>query len=667
MPWRRKYYWRPRRRRWFYRRRPRRTFYRRTYRNWVRKPKRKLKRLHLTQYQPSTIRLTKIKGLLPLVMCNVNKLGNNLVLYENAITPELLPGGGGFSVSQLSLDSLYLLHQYVKNWWTRGNDNLPLVRYLKCRLKLYQSEDVDYLFRYQRHYPMETNQLTNPSTQPSLMMMLNKTIFIPSKRTNKWKKPYKKITIKPPELLSNKWFFQYDIAKKPLVVFYATAASFDHYYINTSNMSDNVTIPMLNTNMIQNRYMGNTHNYYIRKVGTEKIFLWATFQENIQDTNIDAREMIPLTDIKNFTEGKSYNESKNKVTGITDWKTFKQNLHIIAGNPFHKLYTNPEAAHNLTLLISKGNSPEDALPDTTSDTQKITPHNTTITYQSIIVPCRYNPNNDKGDANITYLLNNYREEHGWDEPANHKLILSGYPMYILWWGFLDFQRQQKQVQNIETSQILVAKSNQFHPELPAYVPLNYDFTHGKSPYEPDINPLDEVRWYPMVQYQENAVNNLLSCGPGTAKLNGKKTVEAKCEYCFYFKFGGNPPPMVTVKNPREQPQYPIPSNFQQTNSLQDPKTPIEAFLYNFDERRHLITKTSAERISKYPETKDSLFTDSTTTRLPTIQTTSPQTSEHETSDSEKEEETLLNQLLKQRKKQRRLKQRIQQLISQQNM
>ena len=78
-------------------------------------------------------------------------------------------------------------------------------------------------------------------------------------------------------------------------------------------------------------------------------------------------------------------------------------------------------------------------------------------------------------------------------------------------------------------------------------------------------------------------------------------------------------------------------------------------------------KTSAERISKYPETKDYLFTDTATTRLPEIQTTSPQTSEHETSDSEKEEETLLNQLLKQRKKQRRLKQRIQQLISQQNM
>ncbi len=130
----------------------------------------------------------------------------------------------------------------------------------------------------------------------------------------------------------------------------------------------------------------------------------------------------------------------------------------------------------------------------------------------------------------------------------------------------------------------------------------------------------------------------------------KKTVEAKCEYCFYFKFGGNPAPMVTVKNPREQPQFPIPSNFQQTNSLQDPKTPIEAFLYNFDERRHLITKTSAERISKYPESKDYLFTDATPTRLTTIQATSPQTSEHETSDSEKEEETLLKQLLKQRKK-----------------
>lgn len=603
-------------------------------------------------------------------LCNVNKIGNNYVLYENVITPQYLPGGGGFSVSQISLDSLYLLHQYVRNWWTRGNDNLPLVRYLKCTVKLYQAEDVDYLFRFQRNYPMETNQLTNPSTQPSLMMMLNKTVIIPSKKTRQWKKPYKKLTIKPPELLTNKWFFQYDIAKKPLVVFYAAAASIDHYYINTSNMSDNVTINMLNTNMIQNRYMGNTHDYYIRKIGEQKIFLWATFQENITATTIDVKEMIPLTDVKNYKEGYSYSMAKGKVFGINKWSDYITNLHLVAGNPFHHLYTSPESEHNLTLLISQGNEPKDALPihGSSTDPQSTNPPvHTTITYQTIIVKCRYNPNNDKGDANITYLLNNFREEHGWDEPLNHKLILSGFPMYILWWGYLDFQRQQKQVINIETSQILVAKSNQFHPELPAYVPINSDFIEGKSPYEPDLNPLDAVRWYPQVQYQERAVNTLLSTGPGTPKFNGKKTVEAKCKYCFYFKFGGNPPPMVTVKDPRTQPQYPIPSNFQQTNSLQDPKTPIEAYLFNFDQRRDFLTKTSTKRIREYPETKDSVFTDPTTARIPQVQATPPETSGEEASDSEKEEETLLHQLLKQRKKQRRLKQRIQQLISQQTM
>ncbi len=85
----------------------------------------------------------------------------------------------------------------------------------------------------------------------------------------------------------------------------------------------------------------------------------------------------------------------------------------------------------------------------------------------------------------------------------------------------------------------------------------------------------------MVQYQEDAINDLLKCGPGTAKVLPKQTVEAKCEYTFILKFGGNPPPMVQLTNPTDQPQYPIPNNINGTNSLQDPTTPPELFLYNF--------------------------------------------------------------------------------------
>ncbi len=123
--------------------------------------------------------------------------------------------------------------------------------------------------------------------------------------------------------------------------------------------------------------------------------------------------------------------------------------------------------------------------------------------------------------------------------------------------------------------------------------------------------------------------------------------------------------MVHVRDPTDQPTFPIPNQFLETTSLQDPTTPAELYLYNFDQRRHFLTEPATKRIKKDWQTKQTVFTDGTTTPGPPAIHQTPQTSEDETSDSEKEEATLFQQLLKQRKRQHRLKQRIKQLLTQQ--
>ncbi len=120
--------------------------------------------------------------------------------------------------------------------------------------------------------------------------------------------------------------------------------------------------------------------------------------------------------------------------------------------------------------------------------------------------------------------------------------------------------------------------------------------------------------------------------------------------------------MVQLTDPTEQPQYPIPSNINNTNSLQDPTTPPELFLYNFDERRQLITKAATERITKDWGLTKTLFSDATTTPAAPAVLQTLQTSEDETSDEEKEEKTLFQQLLRHRDKQHRLKYRIKQIL-----
>lgn len=69
-------------------------------------------------------------------------------------------------------------------------------------------------------------------------------------------------------------------------------------------------------------------------------------------------------------------------------------------------------------------------------------------------------------------------------------------------------------------------------------------------------------------------------------------------YKFYFKWGGSPPPMSTVKDPKEQPTFIIPGNRTSTNSLQNPTTDPASLLWNFDERRQQITPKAIERIQK---------------------------------------------------------------------
>ena len=118
--------------------------------------------------------------------------------------------------------------------------------------------------------------------------------------------------------------------------------------------------------------------------------------------------------------------------------------------------------------------------------------------------------------------------------------------------------------------------------------------------------------------------------------------------------------MLTVDNPAQQGTYPIPRNSITSNSLQNPATPPEYFLYSFDERQGILTHTAAKRIKKDWETKDyvSKFTEST--REVPMQTL--QTSSDEASDSEKEEETLLQQLQRQQHHQKQLKRRILRLM-----
>ncbi len=187
-----------------------------------------------------------------------------------------------------------------------------------------------------------------------------------------------------------------------------------------------------------------------------------------------------------------------------------------------------------------------------------------------------------------------------------------------------------------------------------------------QPHETQRSKSDEQNWHPKLSFQLETINTICSTGPGTIKLPKDTSVEGKLAYTFHFKVGGCPPPMEIIANPQEQPQWNIPSNFNDEPSLQSPSTPFQHFLYHFDQRGDYITKTAVERLKKEFPAKETVssITGRSTLNIPPQKT---QESDSETPTEEEDHQTLLLKLQQQQQEFKLLKHSIKQLLRQRSM
>nr|UGV37604.1 MAG: ORF1 [TTV-like mini virus] len=611
MPWYRRRYqtrWRrPRYRRTRFWRRFRKNiprFRNRRHRRVRRKRfyKKKLKKIILRQYQPKKVTKCKIKGLECLFQCNVQKIYFNFQMYEHSIVPKHLPGGGGWSVKLYSLEYLFDAYQHLRNIWTKSNHNQPLCRYLGCKIKLYQSHSQDYVFYYQNQFPMVTTMESYNHAQPSILMMHHKSIKVPSKLTKPKRRPYKTIRIKPPGLMQNKWYITKEISNKPLLLTYCSAASFDNYYTSTKWKSTNCTIYNLKTGLFQNTNFTNLgrNPYSCTTVGTLPVFLYATDVPNPVQGQVKAKDLILLGNTKHYTEGYAF---KDNHIHNQSWEQYRVDTNAW-GNPFHPTYFNNQGTYTIFTSTQAWATITQAGEDTALQMNQFTK------VEEMWEELRYPPNNDDGTENYCYFKPTDKDENHWGLPTSKiELINNGFPLWILLWGYTDFIKRTEQLQSLETKYCLTLKTNKTSPTRNIIVPINKSFIEGHSPFENTHNNLDNDRWHPSLQMQYEAINDICQTGPGTPKLEGRETTEAKMEYIFYFKFGGSPPNMSDIEDPAEQPAFPIPNQFRGSATIENPATPPENFLYNFDIQGDFITKKAIKRIGQNYETKKTLFTD----------------------------------------------------------
>nr|UGV37962.1 MAG: ORF1 [TTV-like mini virus] len=626
------YYW-PRRKRWWWRRRywprtrrtrrlVRRNWFRRR-RNWVRKTYIH-KPLRLRQWNPKIIKTCYIKGQIPLIICGKNRQMFNFIQYKDSIVPTGNPGGGGWSIMVFNLGGLYQEFQKLQNWWTSGNDGLPLCRYLGCDWKFYQSWDTDYIVNYQTNPPMTDTMLKHLNTQPLRALMNTKAIIVENifRKPDK-KRKYIKKHFPPPALLKNQWFFQQDMCNIGLLMLSTSATSLDQFYLPNNELSTNITLLSLNTNIFQNPnfLQEGTQGYQPKST----IYLWGS-GNGLLTAPTSAKNLYYLGNLKTYTLGTKITDN-TKLTDPTKW-----------GNPFYH-----DHSHESTKLWYTTTKPTDI--------------NTTIHFtelEPIFQECRYNPLKDTGEGNEVYFKSvTISEGSISDAPRNPDIFIHGYPLWLILHGWTDWQEKAHHINQIWLNYYLVIKTTFITPKMPAYIFLDKKFT---NPEPETLTTNDKLHWHPRFQYQTESLNSIAVAGPGSAKINKSSSIQAKALYKFKFQWGGSPAPMHTIKDPCEQTKFPVPNNVLQAVQVQNPNTDPRTQLHDCDERRQQLTRRAVKRlktICKMPET--------TLSEKTAFETPVHKDSSQETTTSEEEEETTLQQLIHIRNQQRKLKRKLHRL------
>lgn len=561
-----------------------------------------------------------------------------------AIAPEKIPSGGGFSIKNFTLEALYSENKYLRNIWTQTNNNLPLMRFCGAKITCYRSLHTDYILSWGNSLPMGANLEMYQSMHPGIHGMIKNKILVPRKRENQYKKPYITFRTRPPNPLINKWYFQQDMAKIPLLQIRASACSFDQYYTDYRAISTTINIFFLNIGLIQNSNFKQIPpaGYSPRQNQGKKIYLYY-----IKPPVPTGTQTIKIENIK-FLGNTNLNQPGEFIPAdITPENIQTKYPQSKWGNPFYKNYM--QKTSNIYMS-------ETTLANLINNKSSI--YATWFTETHMAEAIRYNPFRDQGTGNKIWIQSIKQDSNGWNPPEEPSIYVSSFlPLWVLAYGFEDFQKKNNRVTNIDTDYMVVIQTNFDKPTITQTLPIiDVQFMQGKSPYEDAASPLDFDRWYPSLQMQQQTITSICSSGPGSPKQAPLNSIEAKIKYCFYFKWGGNPPPMETITDPKDQPEIHIPTNLQQTNSLQNPANDPAMYLYNFDERRQFLTKAAIKRLQKDFSTKTTSITDGNLFQAP-IQTYQ-ESSEEETSEEEEETTNLLLKLRNQRRKHKLLKLKI---------
>nr|UGV44537.1 MAG: ORF1 [Torque teno virus] len=616
------------------RRRVRRLRRRRRRRAWARrrfirrKRLKKRKKINITQWNPSVVRKCVVTGYIPLLICGTGTTGTTYRNYGSHINDykKYDPFGGGISTMQFSLEVLY--DEYVKHRcnWSRSNKDLELVRYLGSSFKLYRHPSCDFIFKYNRKPPFAETQITGATLHPGILMTQRKKKIIQSYKTRPRGRPTKRVIIKPNTLFTDKWYFQKDICKLPLVSIAASACNLRfpfcspqtantciYFQVLSKRYNTSLSIapdyPRVNWNALTNYLDSHIKaTYEAQKKGT---------LDNYQDRNrlgvvfntFKTEEHIRDPNFKTFKNTNTTTQGTNTYNNYDSlWGDYIYNKSIVEG--FKQNASNYFEARKGTVVTSTQylNHKTGLFSPIFLSQSRLSPD-----FPGFYTEVIYNPALDKGIGNKIWMDWCTKNDSTFSEGSS-KLVVEDVPLWAALTGYSDYCRKHYQDRGVLKEARLTVICPYTQPPLTdkdntaaGFIPYDYTFGNGLMPDGQPYIPIEyRFKWYPCMFHQQNLMNDIVQSGP-FAYQGDEKSVVLTAKYKFKFLFGGNPIFQQTIKDPCKQPtfQLPEPGGLPRNVQIENPQLIDEGSYFRaWDIRRGIFGHKAIKRMCEQPLAAD---------------------------------------------------------------
>nr|UHM26977.1 MAG: ORF1 [Torque teno midi virus] len=564
--WRRRPLARRQRRKRFRRRKYRRPARRRRSYRRKRKVRRKRQKIKLQQWQPDRIVKCKIKGLG--CLC-AGAQGNQYICFTDDIQqypPPKTPGGGGFGVEVYTLRYLYRQWVARKNIWTKSNDYTDLVRYTGTKIRLFRHPTTDFVVAYNRSPPFNLEKDTYISCHPVNLLLAKHHKVVLSRKSHPTGKNSVTLKIKPPKLMQTHWYFQEEFCKQELFELKAAAMNVGYSYFGPNTQSQLLTFYSINVNYFVR------HNW-AQNFG-EHMYVPYPGYPTTTDVNFTYKDKNGHDQTFTMPKNKDYLYSVNKDTGFFNWKVLTA----------YKVSVGP----------------------------------TSLQHEVPITLARYNPMLDTGEKTYIWLVS-VTSSNNWQTPKDQDLVVSGYPLWMGFYGLWSFIERKKNIEYLNTG-LFVVKSPAIRlisaTKQDIFPILDLSFIKNLMPWDQLLTENDKKFWYPTAQKQKQIINSFIECGPYTPKYSNlpSSTWELTYFYTSYFKWGGQQITDQPVQDPCPKKEYDISDYIKGQVQIQDPyKQKYKQLLRAWDLRRGLFTKTALKRMYQNLSTDSSVQSDETET------------------------------------------------------